>query len=182
MDIKLISITPKGTRKEFALTDSVTVLGRQPDCTLQVQLPEISRRHCELRMENKTVVVNDLGSANGTFVNGQKVRRQELKPGDVISLAEAIKFLVQIDGTPLQVDESKLRTGAGSTDVMPSPVPKKAPAPKPKPAGAPLKPPAGQKSAPPAKPPVAPKAAKDDAEDLLGESFFQDLDEEEEEK
>ncbi|MBX3231961.1 MAG: FHA domain-containing protein [Labilithrix sp.] len=58
----------------------------------------LSRRHAELRRESGTVVVRDLESRFGTFVNGTKVRRQELALGDVVSFGRAGMILAR---TPL---------------------------------------------------------------------------------
>ncbi len=174
MDVKLISISPKGTRKVFPLVAPVTIFGRQSDCDLQIQLSEISRQHCEIQTEGNKVFLKDRDSANGTFVNGQKITEQELKAGDVFSLANAITFLVQIDGRPANIDESKLRR-------VPTPA---APAPAPTPKAPPSKPKTAKATEP------APSFAatstsntdKDDADQILGDSFFLDLEDEEEEE
>ena len=62
------------------------MLGRGTDCDLRLVDPGVSRHHAELRIENDQVVLDDLGSTNGTFVNGQPVRRVALSDGTHISL------------------------------------------------------------------------------------------------
>jgi len=177
MDVKLISVTPKGVRKEFPLVGSVTTLGRQPDCDLQVPLGKISRQHCEVHIEKNKVMLKDLQSVNGTFINGKKIAQQELKAGDVIDLANAIKFMIQINGQPAKIDESKFQWTATDTN---EPVAKK---PSPAPAASPMS--KFQKPAKPAAPFTAAaatpkKTEDDDADDILGESFFMDMDDEDE--
>jgi len=176
MDVKLISVTPKGVRKEFPLVGSVTTLGRQPDCDLQVPLGKISRQHCEVHIEKNKVTLKDLQSVNGTFINGKKIAQQELKPGDVIDLANAIKFMIQINGQPAKIDESKFQ--CTPTDTNEPAVKKTAPTP----AASPMS--KFQKPAKPATPFTASQTTKktedDDADDILGESFFLDTDDEEE--
>ncbi len=175
MDVKLISISPKGTRKVFPLVAPVTVFGRQSDCDLQIQLSEISRQHCEVKMEGGKVFIKDRGSANGTFVNGQKITQQELKPGDVFSLANAINFLVQIDGKPVNIDESKLRRVPLAASSAPAAAPTKTVPSKPRPS----------KTTEPAPSFAATSTGptdKDDADQILGDSFFLDLEDEEEEE
>ena len=71
----------------------VLVAGRQPDCDLVVEEPSASKRHAMLRWDESSgcCTVEDLGSTNGTFINGTvRVRREtELKDGDVVSFGEA---------------------------------------------------------------------------------------------
>ena len=59
----------------------MTLLGRGTDCDLRLVDPGVSRHHAELRVEDDQVVLVDLGSTNGTFVNGQPVRRVALTDG-----------------------------------------------------------------------------------------------------
>lgn len=114
MKVNLIALSPKGRRKTFPLDSEVTTLGRQEDCHLRIALKEISRQHCQLLLHADTVRVKDLGSANGTFVNGQKVSEHDLGAGDVVNLASALSFVIQVDGQPTEVDEAKLRPAAAA--------------------------------------------------------------------
>lgn len=104
MDAKLIVILPKGTRKAFPITDSITI-GRDLDCDLKIPLPEISRKHCKLEIDGGELFIEDLNSTNGTFLNGVKVKgRKKLQAGDVISLAGAIGFVIQIGNIPQETE------------------------------------------------------------------------------
>jgi hypothetical protein len=62
------------------------VIGRSPDCALTLADPTVSRRHAELRREGGRWVVADLGSSNGTRVNGWRVRHATLGSGDELML------------------------------------------------------------------------------------------------
>ncbi len=67
-------------------TDPV-VIGRLPECTVMLSDPNVSRRHAEVRRQGAEVVVRDLGSTNGTRVNGLPLRdEQVLSDGDELSL------------------------------------------------------------------------------------------------
>jgi len=112
MEVKLISISSSGRRKSFPLTTEVTTVGRQDDCLLRIPLNEISRQHCQFLLGEDGISVKDLGSVNGTFVNGQKVVKRDLNPGDVVSLADALRIMVQIDGQPVEIDGAKLKRTA----------------------------------------------------------------------
>ena len=80
--------TPEGDggQHTYELQTPVTLLGRGTDCDLRLVDPGVSRHHAELRVEHDQVVLVDLGSTNGTFVNGQPVRRVALSDGTHISL------------------------------------------------------------------------------------------------
>ncbi len=75
-----------GSQHTYELQTPVTLLGRGTDCDLRLVDPGVSRHHAELRVENGQVVLVDLGSTNGTFVNGQPVRRVVLSDGTHVSL------------------------------------------------------------------------------------------------
>src|SRR5438067_1798237 len=64
------------------------VIGRAPDVTLALKATLLSRRHCELALTEKGLELHDLGSANGTFVNGRRVQGVELQPGDLIQVGD----------------------------------------------------------------------------------------------
>jgi hypothetical protein len=75
-----------GDQHTYELQTPVTLLGRGTDCDLRLVDPGVSRHHAELRVEGDQVVLVDLSSTNGTFVNGQPVRRVALIDGTHISL------------------------------------------------------------------------------------------------
>jgi pSer/pThr/pTyr-binding forkhead associated (FHA) protein len=75
-----------GDQHTYELVTPVTLLGRGTDCDLRLVDPGVSRHHAELRVENDQVVLVDLSSTNGTFVNGQPVRRVALSDGTQVSL------------------------------------------------------------------------------------------------
>jgi len=62
------------------------VLGRSRECELRVADPNVSRRHAEIRQEDDAYWIFDLGSMNGTLVNGKRVDRERLDDGDRITL------------------------------------------------------------------------------------------------
>jgi pSer/pThr/pTyr-binding forkhead associated (FHA) protein len=61
-------------------------LGRLPECAVVIDDPNVSRRHAEIRRRGSDVVVVDLGSTNGTRVNGVRVKEQRLNDGDEIEV------------------------------------------------------------------------------------------------
>jgi len=77
-------VLPNGNR--MPVGDEPMVIGRLPGCTLVLSDQNVSRRHAEIRRVGDAVVVTDLGSTNGTKVNGISVREQHLASGDEITV------------------------------------------------------------------------------------------------
>ena len=76
-------VLPNGER--FALTESIITIGRHPDSNLVLADPNVSRNHAEIRPQGEQFVVVDLGSTNGTRVNGVRVDSQVLRDGDEVA-------------------------------------------------------------------------------------------------
>lgn len=74
-----------------------TVIGRQDGVDIQIVSDEISRRHAELRPTPDGVVVEDLGSANGTYINDRRITRETLKAGDELRF-DTIRFQLVAPG------------------------------------------------------------------------------------
>ncbi len=72
--------------RKVRLEPGTNVIGRLPDCTVPLSDPQASRRHAELRRDAGGVTLVDLGSTNGTLVNGVRVHDQELRDGDTIRI------------------------------------------------------------------------------------------------
>ena len=75
-----------GNQRTYEITTPLVILGRGTDCDLRLVDPGVSRHHAEIRVEDDDVVLVDLGSTNGTFVNGQPVRRVALSDGTRVTL------------------------------------------------------------------------------------------------
>jgi adenylate cyclase len=64
------------------------VLGRSAECDCEVPDPNSSRRHAELRLIGDRVTLVDIGSANGTWVNEERVREKQLQTGDIVRIGD----------------------------------------------------------------------------------------------
>jgi pSer/pThr/pTyr-binding forkhead associated (FHA) protein len=107
MKVNLVLLKAGGNNKAFSLPSSVTIVGRRQDCDLCVPLTVVSRRHCALNMDGGELSIRDLGSSNGTFVNGERVDEADLVPGDKVSIGP-LDFIAQIDGVPVEIIADKL--------------------------------------------------------------------------
>jgi Protein of unknown function (DUF3662)/Inner membrane component of T3SS, cytoplasmic domain len=72
--------------KRHQIPPDGAVLGRSRDCEITLEDPNVSRRHAEIRLENGSWSIVDLGSTNGVEINGEKVDSATLEPGDRIVL------------------------------------------------------------------------------------------------
>ncbi len=77
-------VLPDGNRVQVG--SDPLVIGRMPECAVVLGDSNVSRRHAELRRSGDTVLVTDLGSTNGTKVNGSPIREQPLVSGDEITV------------------------------------------------------------------------------------------------
>jgi Protein of unknown function (DUF3662)/FHA domain len=73
-------------RTRVPVGEDPVVIGRLPECAVVLSDPNVSRRHAEVRRVGDAVVVTDLGSTNGTRVNGSTVREQQLESGDEVTV------------------------------------------------------------------------------------------------
>ena len=97
MQVILVMFRQDGERRSFSITRDVTVIGRREDCDFRIPLGEVSRKHCRLIKDGSSLRLEDLGSSNGTFRNGERVQEAELNPGDTLQVGPVI-FVLQIDG------------------------------------------------------------------------------------
>jgi pSer/pThr/pTyr-binding forkhead associated (FHA) protein len=116
MAFQLIVIQGRSASQALRLGSGVTTVGRQDGCQLQVKSSQVSRKHCELFEKKGLLLVKDLGSSNGTFVNGKRVKDQlVLEAGAELSLG-GVKFRVE------KVDESAGRAAAPDDAALAEPV------------------------------------------------------------
>jgi pSer/pThr/pTyr-binding forkhead associated (FHA) protein len=99
MKVNLIFIKKDGSTEFFSLPSSVTLLGRRQDCDFCIPLSCVSRRHCEINLDQGKVTVRDMRSRNGTLINGKHIEEASMNAGDVLKIGP-IEFVLQIDGVP----------------------------------------------------------------------------------
>ena len=132
----------------FPLEGDQLVIGRDATSSVAISDAEVSRKHARLNFQGGKYVIEDLGSTNGTFVNGQRVSTATvLKSGDVVSLGEQIVLMYEAlssdAGSTMMSRGSHSRpapTAVPSSPVVPPSQPAYAPpAPAPAPAGEPAR-------------------------------------------
>lgn len=107
IEARLIVTLPSGKTRSFRLTNRSTRIGRGTSNDIKIPLDAVSRAHCEILLDTDAVAVRDMGSANGTQVNGETIRSQTaLVNGDVIGVGPML-FVVQIDDGSVELHQSQ---------------------------------------------------------------------------
>src|SRR5512137_2168819 len=82
--------------KVFPMEGDVLTIGREAENGIVINDAEVSRKHTQFVFQGGKYIITDLGSTNGTFVNGERLTGQHvLVPGEVISLGEQINLLFE---------------------------------------------------------------------------------------
>ena len=120
VEVHLVPLRPDdpalGGRPVFVVSAFPCVLGRGAGCGQRLTGPLVSRRHCELSLRGGRVWAEDLGSRNGTAVNGEPLQgARPLADGDRLDLADC-RFLARLVGSPAQ---GAAPGGAGASAVDP---------------------------------------------------------------
>lgn len=120
MNATLVLVKPDGSTREVPVRGRL-VIGREKSCSVRIPVPSVSREHCEVRLDGNRLVLRDMGSSNGTYVNRQRTEQRDLKPGDLVAIGPAV-FLVRVDGQPATIDAAAShRNGAGPRPVAVTP-------------------------------------------------------------
>lgn len=117
---KLVVLSEEFKGRTYELKVDKTTVGRLEDNAFQIAEASISSHHCEILLKGDDVVIKDLESTNGTFVDGEKISESVLKPGQVLKLGQVELRLQNGEGalTPAKAgDESK--PGKGPEKAMP---------------------------------------------------------------
>lgn len=115
MDVTLVRFNKDEARRDYIVKRGRCLMGRLDTCDLPIPLSSVSREHCELRIEGDAVRLKDLGSRNGTFVNGERIDGVvTLTPGDRIAIGPVV-FTAQIDGEPEPIEPPLLEAPTATT-------------------------------------------------------------------
>lgn len=109
MNVSLVLLKKDGSTKAFTLPSTVTSIGRRQDCDFCLPLSMVSRRHCEISLARDQIHVRDLGSRNGTLLNGQRIEESRAKAGDILQVGP-VSFVIQVDGLPKNFDSYREKT------------------------------------------------------------------------
>jgi len=116
MNVRLV-VEQRGRRKVVTLKSDISVLGRSHGNAVRIPSAEVSRRHCRLLLKDGLVTLEDMGSVNGTFLNGRRVEDSEIvRPGDNLEVGP-VRFVVEYELTPEALARLRALDGDGD-DVL----------------------------------------------------------------
>ena len=135
-------------QKVYQLDKPKLIVGREPTCEIPIDNLGISRQHCQFALRGEAFIVQDLGSSNGTFVNGKKITEHFLNNDDEVVIGKyTLKFKnesqpapaaapaagganvpdtltpYEMDGATIQEQLAKMRQGASASGTAPAATP-----------------------------------------------------------
>jgi pSer/pThr/pTyr-binding forkhead associated (FHA) protein len=108
---KLVVVGGKLRGREFILNDGENTIGRSQDCDHTIMVDGVSKKHLQITVNGDTAFAEDLGSANGTLVNGKIIKKSTLNDGDRIALPNLILQLVYVLEKKVIVKKRVLKSG-----------------------------------------------------------------------
>src|SRR4051794_32589306 len=111
-----VRLVPLAGGAPIEITKDLVLVGRKEDCDLRLDHKSISKLHCVLVRAEGLLLLRDLGSTNGTRVNGQRVRRAALLPNDQLQVA-SLKFVVKVGAEPAAAE-----AGLAGNPAAPPPI------------------------------------------------------------
>ena len=86
MEVKLVVVGGSHAGMAIPIPGPKFLIGRGESCQFRPQNKLVSRNHCAILVHEDSVTIEDAGSRNGTFVNGEKIQQRELKNGDRVKV------------------------------------------------------------------------------------------------
>src|SRR5215468_10705227 len=108
-----------GEGPSILLDKPILLLGRHPECDIQIDSRKISRRHCCIALVNDYLIIRDLGSTNGIRINGIRIQEGKLRADDEVTIGSSrykVRWETISSEPPAPVSE-KLPARIGRADV-----------------------------------------------------------------
>lgn len=127
MNAQLVCRARPGKTLTFVLAGDESILGRDPAAGPALPLEGVSRRHARIAWDGRFHWLEDLGSTNGTFLNGQRVKRERLRHLDVITLGKKVDLVFSLRGEEFRPERTRgvvravlhIEGGEGETHEVP---------------------------------------------------------------
>ncbi len=121
---KLVVVAGKMRGKEFVLEDGENSLGRDESCEIHFPVAGVSKRHFSISVASDSCYIKDLGSSNGTFLNGKAIKRATVENGDKIALPDSIIQVVHVEEKKVVIRKRVKNDEDDDSDFMdPGPIP-----------------------------------------------------------
>jgi len=116
MSPRFISVSGPLEGTAFNLTDAEVAIGRDRGNYLSIDDPSVSRRHCLIKADEGRFTLSDLGSYNGTRVNGIPIKERVLEHGDMVSIGDSLFLFLLHDEAPTTTGERDVQLDDGETE------------------------------------------------------------------
>ena len=113
---RLVVLSEGLTGRSHELKAERTTVGRVEDNAFQIPDPSVSSHHCEIVLKGNEVVIVDLNSTNGTFINGQQISEAALKPSQILRLGQVE---VRLEGDQASTPAVSRKQTLDHTQVVP---------------------------------------------------------------
>jgi hypothetical protein len=114
---KLVVVGGKLRGKEYVLNDGDNIIGRGSECDIIIPIDGVSKKHLKVTVNDETAFVEDLGSSNGTLINGKIIKRITIEDGDKIALPNLIFQVVYVIEKKVIVKKRVLKGSDGNDDI-----------------------------------------------------------------
>jgi len=118
---KLVVLSAGLNGRTHELNVDKTTIGRVDDNTFQIADPSVSSHHCEVLLRGSDVVIKDLNSTNGSFINGEKITETVLKPGQTLRLGQ-IELQLLTEGMPIPAPTAAPAPAPSAPAAAPAPM------------------------------------------------------------
>jgi len=109
---RLVLLSEGLTGRTYELKSDKTTVGRVSDNAFEIPEASVSSHHCEILLRGNDIVVKDLGSTNGTFINGEKIEEGVDKPGQILRVGMIEMRLETGDAVPAPATPSAAAAAA----------------------------------------------------------------------
>jgi len=113
---KLVILNQGMTGRVFDVNVDRTTVGRVEENTFQISDPSVSSRHAEILLQGADLLIRDLNSTNGTFINGEKITEAVLKPGQTLRFGQ-VELRID-DGRPVETSSVSAAPAAASKKTV----------------------------------------------------------------
>ena len=117
---KLVVLSEGMTGRTHELKVEKTTIGRVEDNTFPIAEPSVSSHHCEILLRGNDVVVKDLNSTNGSYINGERITDAVLKPGQILRLGQ-VEMRLETEAVPAAAKKATqtmvMQRGVSLTDL-----------------------------------------------------------------
>ena len=99
----------------YAVTNSAQLIGRSEQADIALLEPTVSREHARIRADADVVLIDDLGSKHGTFVNSKRVNNAELKLGDIVVFGLSLVLRLEASEAPITAESERENVNRATT-------------------------------------------------------------------